>query len=360
MSFICPICCKDFTEDSESIPKILKCGDTICFNCLNEKKEKDTIICPLCSIESNDLENLRTNNFVLNKQNNKKCNLCLNEFNKERIPKVLKCGDTICLNCVNKSYINNKDNDNNIDEFLCPICKQTHKENIDSIPVNKLIMKLIKEEELLLNTKILPIEKPITSFDYEFSIGLIGESGVGKTYLANYFIQEKPLLNYTKKNEYEINFKLISIKNKNIKIKLFDTLGQEVFRNFNISLLKSVDAILIIFSLTQKDSFDFVKTWYEQYKNDFKNKIIYLIGNKSDDDKNRKIKNEEGINLANDLSLEYFETSAMNGNNINKIFLKICLSLMENYELKGKNKEKKFHLVRNNRSNINKKKIKCN
>ena len=37
MSFICPICCKDFTEDSESIPKILKCGDTICFNCLNEK-----------------------------------------------------------------------------------------------------------------------------------------------------------------------------------------------------------------------------------------------------------------------------------------------------------------------------------
>ena len=357
MSFICPICCKDFKEDSECIPKILKCGDTICFNCLNNKKENDTIICPLCSIDTIDLENIRTNNFALHKQNNKKCKLCLNEFNTERIPKVLKCGDSICLNCVKKS--NNNHKTENIDEILCPLCKKPHKENIDSIPLNKLIMKLIKEDELLINTKILPIEKPITSFDYEFSIGLIGESGVGKTYLANYFIKEKPLLNYTKKNEYEFNFKLISIKNKNIKIKLFDTLGQEVYRNFNISLLKSVDAILIIFSLTQKDSLDFVKTWYEQCKNDIKNKIIYLIGNKSDDIENRKIKNEEGINLANDLSLEYFETSAINGNNINKIFLKICLSLMDNYGEKGKNKAKKFHLIRNNKPIQNKKKAKC-
>ena len=117
MSFICPICCKDFTEDSESIPKILKCGDTICFNCLNNKKENNTIICPLCSIDTNDLENLRTNNFALHKQNNKKCKLCLNEFNTERIPKVLKCGDSICLNCVKKS--NNKHKIENNDEILC-------------------------------------------------------------------------------------------------------------------------------------------------------------------------------------------------------------------------------------------------
>ena len=359
MSFICPVCCLDFKENSEIIPQILNCGDTICLNCLNKNKQNDAITCPICSKETNDLKNLRTNNFALHKSNNRICKLCHNEFNSERIPKVLKCGDTICLNCLKKSYNNDINNDN--DEILCPICKQDHKENLDAIPLNKLIMKLLKEEELLANIKILPVQKDINSFDFEFSIGVIGESGVGKTYLVNYFLKEKPLLNYIKKNEYEFNYKLISIRNKSIKIKLFDTLGQEVYKNFNLSLLKSVDAILIIFSLTQKDSFNFVKTWYEQYTQlgDVKDKIIYLIGNKSDDDKNKEIKNEEAINLANELSLEYFETSAMNGNNINKIFLKICLNLMESFEAKGKNKEKKYHLMRNNHPKKNKKKFKC-
>ena len=224
-------------------------------------------------------------------------------------------------------------------------------------------MKLIKEDEWLLNTKILSLGNNVNNLDYEFSIGLIGDVGVGKTYITNYFLNEKPLQNYIKKNQYEFNYKLISIKNKNIKIKLFDTLGQEVYKNFNISLLKNVDAILIIFSLTQKDALNQAKVWYTQYTqiSDIKGKVIYLIGNKSDDEKNRVIKNEDAINLANELKVEYFETSAVNGNNINKIFLKISLNLMEIFKAKGKNQEKKYRLVRNNNHKINQnqKKSKC-
>ena len=359
MSNLCPVCCIEFKEDTEFIPKILNCGDTICLNCLNKNKKNDKIICPICTQEINDLENIRANNLALYVNNTKICKISLNEFNSETTPKVLKCGNTICLNCLKKSF-----NESN-DEILCPICKESHKENLESIPVNKLILKLIKEDELLLNTKILNLGNDVNNLDYEFSIGLIGDVGVGKTYITNYFLNEKPLQNYTKKNEYEFNSKLISIKNKNIKIKLFDTLGQEAYKNFNISLLKNVDAILIIFSLTQKDALNQAKVWYTQYTqmSDIKGKVIYLIGNKSDDEKNRVIKNEVAINLANELKVEYFETSAINGNNINKIFLKICLNLMEIFKVKGKNQEKKYRLVRDNNHKINQnqnqKKSKC-
>ena len=115
--------------------------------------------------------------------------------------------------------------------------------------------------------------------------------------------------------------------------------------------------------MTQKDAINKAKVWYTQYTqiSDTKGKVIYLLGNKSDDEKNRVIKIEDAINLANELKMEYFETSAINGNNISKIFLKICFNLMEIFKAKGSNHEKKYRLVRNNnnKTNQNQKTSKC-
>ena len=88
-----------------------------------------------------------------------------------------------------------------------------------------------------------------------------------------------------------------------------------------------------------KDTFNRVKSWYNQFSqfNNEKETIIYLIGNKLDDVEHRVIKKEDAINLAKELNLKYFETSAITGENINQIFSKMCLDLMNKKSFKRRN-----------------------
>ena len=119
MSFSCPKCNEKFNKELEIIPKILKCGDTICSKCLSEIFEKPEKQCPVCYGKINEnMEDARTNIFAYNNKNAIVCGLCLKEFDNEigleTTPKVLKCGDTICSSCFLKNYINN--------EIFCPFC----------------------------------------------------------------------------------------------------------------------------------------------------------------------------------------------------------------------------------------------
>ena len=381
MSFTCPVCYEEFNKDSGKIPKILKCGDTICIICLQKIYKNNKIICPICTIESNDdIESIRINNFAYYTKNTIICQVCYKEFNNsinsERTPKVLKCGDTICLSCLKKNY--NKENN----EVFCTLCAKTYDEKLEDMPVNKCVIQL-GEEELINNIEVLNTLKDKNAFDYEFSIGLMGESGVGKTCITHYFYKGKPLKDSLASIGCEYHFKLLKIKNKIIKIRLWDTAGQEVYRSATMGLLKGVDAVLIVFSLAERyeerevndkiitkemfeeeckiNSFKSVRSSYKQYSqlSDINEKIIYLIGNKLDDVENRVIKYEDALKLADDLKMDYFESSAMTGENINKIFFKLCITLMAKVDNKEKIQKNTIVINRLNEQNQNQDNKKC-
>lgn len=367
MSFSCPKCNEKFNKELEIIPKILKCGDTICSKCLSEIFEKPEKQCPVCSGKINEnTEDVRTNIFAYNNKNAIVCGLCLKEFDDEigleTTPKVLKCGDTICSSCFLKNYINN--------EIFCPFCANILTEKIEEIPVNKLAMELV-EDEILNNSEFINSNESST-FDYEFSIGIMGDINVGKTSITHYFYKGKPLVKTQNTIGFEFHYKYLTIKNKNIKIRLWDTAGQEAFRSYSLGLLRGVDAVVIVFSLTvpydpelskqlydnwknadkdkkeqiekniTKAAFNQVRSWYRQFTqmSDVKDKTIYLLGNKVDDIEHRVIKKEDALKLAKELSLEYFETSAITGKNIYKIFSKLCQELIKKIERKGGVSEK--------------------
>ena len=103
------------------------------------------------------------------------------------------------------------------------------------------------------------------------------------------------------------------------------------------------------------NSFNCVKSWYRQYSqiSDINEKTIYLIGNKVDDVENRVIKYEDALDLAEELKVKYFETSAMTGANINKIFVKLCTTLMEKVDRNGTNIRNNIIIDRQNNQNQN-------
>ena len=101
----------------------------------------------------------------------------------------------------------------------------------------------------------------------------------------------------------------------------------------------------------KKETFENIKSWLNQYNqiNEENYKIVFLVGNKIDDVEKRFIYREDGLNFAKELSLIYFETSAITGENLYNIFSKLCLLLMKYSNLlKNDNKSKKIQLINDN------------
>ena len=154
----------------------------------------------------------------------------------------------------------------------------------------------------------------------EYKVILIGNTAVGKTSLFKKLtsgqFSEKNIstIGMDKKSlqvEIEVNENNTKV-NKNIEISLVDTAGQERFRAITKSYFKESDGILLLYDITNKDSFKNVETWINSINESLGNHrnskyIIILIGNKIDligvDGKEREVTEEEGENTCKEKDL---------------------------------------------------------
>ena len=356
----CSLCFEDFKDEPEHIPKIMKCGDSLCVKCIKSLIIEDKIICPICkSIITEKIDEMPINKYALKSKKNIFCENCTegytNDLNSKKVPRILKCGDTFCTECLEKSRSN--------DKIICPSCKEESFEEVDKLIINKCAIEEY-ENEITLNFKYMEEEIDINKLDFKFSVGLMGESAVGKTSILNYFYKGKFEQNPVSTIGVDCHFKFATCKGKTIKITLYDTAGQERFNSLSAACLRGVQALLLVFSLTptnqhearkykeaqgeeklkiQKDctlkTFKDVSFWLSQFNtfNKQDKKIIFLIGNKCDDTENRIIKLEDAKQFAKDNKLTYFETSAKTGKNIQKVFENLTLNIMEIYSCENRN-----------------------
>ena len=127
--------------------------------------------------------------------------------------------------------------------------------------------------------------------------------------------------------------KNISIQDRNIRIQIWDTAGQEAYRSITRSYYKNSTCAFIVYDITEKKTFDDVDIWLRDCRDIcYKNVLIYLIGNKSDLEDKRQVTYEEGKQYADENNLVFFETSALNGNNIEEIFIQSANDLVNKLE----------------------------
>ena len=354
----CSFCFEDFKDDDpDHIPKIMKCGDTFCVKCLKSFLVEDKIICPTCkAVITEKIDEMPINKYVLNPEKKIICDICLGEYSNKltskKTPRILKCGDTFCTECLKESR---KDNKN-----ICIFCGKESCEEVEELYINKYVIEEY-EHEVLLNFQYMEKEiLDINKLNYKFSVGLMGESAGGKTSMAHYFYTGEYLgPNSISTIGLDYHFKFVTCKNKIIKITLWDTAGQEKFGSLSAGYLRGAQALLLVFSLTpiwsdgdnkkykeaigkekleiQKNytekTFKTVSFWLTQFDtfNNQEKKIIFLIGNKCDDEENRIINLKDAKKFAEKYGLKYFETSAKTGKNIKKVFESLTLKLMEIY-----------------------------
>ena len=175
-------------------------------------------------------------------------------------------------------------------------------------------------------------------YDYIFKLILIGSSGVGKSSILQRYIQKLFNAEYTCTIGVDFFMKTINIRDKSIKLQLWDTAGTEKFKSITTGYYRGANAAFVVFDLTSKSSFDSVSDWienYYKYSNPDSEKHVILIGNKSDLKENREVTQEQIDNFTLNNKIKYFETSAKNGENIEECFYFIAEKLMNDLEEKG-------------------------
>ena len=198
--------------------------------------------------------------------------------------------------------------------------------------------------------------------DYLFRYIIVGDVSVGKScimlrFSSNQFREEHEL---TIGVEFAIKF--YEIKNKNIKIQIWDTAGEEAFQSITKNYYKNAIGALLVYDITKKSSFDHLKIWLDNVReNSSRNIKIILIGNKTDLEDKREVTFQEGEEFAKNNGLFFLETSAKNFININESFNKLTEEIYDNIEILEEEEESKNSIKLEDVNSIinDKKKCKC-
>lgn len=161
-------------------------------------------------------------------------------------------------------------------------------------------------------------------------ICIIGDSNVGKTsiikrYVDDVFGQTEPSIGAC---NHKRSLKLNS--GEEMDLEIWDTAGQERFKSIVPMYYKGSKAIIIVFDITNTDSFDGAKNWVKDLSSHNNSAILALVGNKCDLNDRRTVSYENGKIFANQNNLLYFETSAKENSNINDIFLTLAEKIPKN------------------------------
>jgi len=199
----------------------------------------------------------------------------------------------------------------------------------------KYVLRDLKDKELIeKDSEAFPSINSINpqALDYKFKIVVSGEPRVGKTSTILRFTDNAFTRTYLPTLGVNISEKVIRTGKNLVQLILWDIAGQSKFERMRVHFYQGMEATLLIFDLTNKESFSRIKDWYEDIKKNMlqpKHIIGALIGNKSDLEDKREISYQKAEKLAEKLNLTYLETSALTGENINQMFLKITSQIIE-------------------------------
>ncbi|XP_044755277.1 ras-related protein Rab-3 isoform X3 [Coccinella septempunctata] len=159
------------------------------------------------------------------------------------------------------------------------------------------------------------------NFDYMFKLLIIGNSSVGKTSFLFRYADDSFTSAFVSTVGIDFKVKTVYRHEKRVKLQIWDTAGQERYRTITTAYYRGAMGFILMYDITNEESFNSVQDWVTQIKTySWDNAQVILVGNKCDMEDERVISFERGKQLADQLGVEFFETSAKENVNVKAVF----------------------------------------
>ncbi|KXJ24047.1 ras-related protein Rab-3 [Exaiptasia diaphana] len=159
------------------------------------------------------------------------------------------------------------------------------------------------------------------NFDYMFKLLIIGNSAVGKTSFLFRYADDSFTSAFVSTVGIDFKVKTVFRNDKRVKLQIWDTAGQERYRTITTAYYRGAMGFILMYDITNEESFQAVQDWSSQVKTySWANAQVILVGNKCDMEDERVVSFDRGKQLADQLGLEFFETSAKDNTNVKQVF----------------------------------------
>ena len=193
------------------------------------------------------------------------------------------------------------------------------------------------------NQKGIPVEddeftiellpEDFAQYDISFKIIVIGDSSVGKSCLTTQAVRNNFVEFYQATVGFEFLTFNLRINSNVVKLQIWDTCGQEVYKSLISNFYRNCSLALIVYAINNRDSFEHAENWLNDLKNQSNPNVrVFLVGNKSDLEDQRVVSKEEAEQFKEEKYLDKFmETSAKTGENARNVLLEAAKLLYKDY-----------------------------
>ena len=163
--------------------------------------------------------------------------------------------------------------------------------------------------------------------EYKMKIVLLGETAVGKTCIIERYVTNSFTNVLSSQQASHKNHILTSPNGKaTIMQGIWDTAGQEAYRSIAPFFYRDAHAIILVYSVTDMDSFNALSYWVDEIKKNVKDEVLLTIAaNKSDIIDQQKVDHEDGEKFAKEHKANFFLVSAKESVNISEVFIDLTI-----------------------------------
>jgi len=130
--------------------------------------------------------------------------------------------------------------------------------------------------------------------------------------------------------DFLMKIKYVKALDREVEFMIWDTAGQEYYDAITKRYYRGASGALIVFSITDRQSFLDINKWYDKLKGECGDIPTYIIQNKIDLLNESKVNDKEANDFAKQIGLNIFKVSAKDDIMVNEVFDNLAIDFFKN------------------------------